>query len=172
MASSTVQTQEDFKSRFNEIVQVSADILLAQTNPEFEPLSRETTPALDSVGVVGFVGPVIRGMFYVGMAGEGIRELRADLYEDWIGELANQLAGRVKNQLSRHGVSYDISPPITVRGERLSVTAAAQVARGYVCSVGECWIWVLLDVLQVVELKPASENEEPVNEGELLIFDT
>ena len=172
MAASNVQPQEDFKSRFNEIVLVSADILLAQTVPEFKPLSRETTPALDSVCVVGFVGPVIRGMFYVGMSGDGIRQLRADLYEDWIGELANQLAGRVKNRLSRHAISYDISPPITVRGERLSVAAAARIARGYVCSVGECWIWVLLDVLKVVEIKPADENEEPVIEGNLLIFDT
>jgi hypothetical protein len=162
-----------FRAHFGALVREAADALLSQTLPAFRPDPAEGISAFDSVGVVGFVGPSVRGTFHVAMWGDGIRAARAELYEDWIGELANQLAGRVKNQLCRQSITYDISPPTTVSGRGLSVAPPfAGTSLRYRCAVGECCVWVVLDVLGSVELRAVAEGEEPVTEGELLIFDS
>jgi len=38
---------------------------------------------------------------------------------DWIGELANQLLGRIKNRLLRYGVDFEMSIPSVVQGRNL-----------------------------------------------------
>ena len=163
--------QQAFRSRFVEIVHAAAEALLSHAGPEFQAQAEPPSSTIDSAAVVGFVGPNIRGMFFVGVDDEKIKALRAELYEDWVGELANQLAGRVKNQLGRLGVSYDVSPPITLRGDWLRVaTVSAQTSLAYSCLGGQCRVLVLLDVLQPTELKEVEANEAPASEGDLVLF--
>lgn len=40
---------------------------------------------------------------------------------DWMGELSNQLLGRIKNSLLRYGVSFDLSTPTIVKGHDVNV---------------------------------------------------
>lgn len=44
---------------------------------------------------------------------------------DWLGELGNQLGGRLKNKMSCFGISPCLSTPTTVRGRFLHVTSIA-----------------------------------------------
>ena len=46
---------------------------------------------------------------------------RSDAMADWASEMANQLLGRIKNLLSRHGTDFSMGIPTLVRGDRLSV---------------------------------------------------
>ncbi len=45
--------------------------------------------------------------------------------QDWMGELANQLAGRLKNKLCAYGLQLNLSTPTTVRGNQLQLTSSA-----------------------------------------------
>lgn len=44
---------------------------------------------------------------------------------DWMGELANQLAGRLKNKLCAYGLQMNLSTPTTIQGNRLQLTSSA-----------------------------------------------
>lgn len=41
--------------------------------------------------------------------------------QDWIGELANQLLGRLKNKLRPHGVLFTVATPLCMTGRDLRV---------------------------------------------------
>lgn len=56
---------------------------------------------------------------------QNLAEDRNLMAADWIGELCNQLAGRLKNKLCCFGVDLSMSTPTTVRGQFLSVTSTA-----------------------------------------------
>jgi CheY-specific phosphatase CheX len=106
----------------------------------FEALEIEVRPAGDTpdgeqvrstyafAGIIGLVGD-LSGTLLLGGDGQLIgrthplRSNRAQLttYEqlDWVGELANQLTGRLKRLLAGHGLSFEFSPPISLTGERL-----------------------------------------------------
>lgn len=162
----------EVEAYFAESVRASADALLATTNPTFRfDAEGSDTVVIDSAGVVGFVGAELRGMFIVGVGGQSLRAMRAELYDDWIGELANQLAGRVKNQLWRFGLTYHFTPPIMLRGDRLAVAAQeAQLCVSYSCASGQCRVWASLEVLRPVALAEPEEAEAGVAEGDLVLF--
>lgn len=90
---------------------------------------------------------------------------------DWIGELGNQLAGRLKNKLTSYGIQPRLSTPTIVRGQQLQVDSAATTTFSF---------WVEADQVKVLsqmtlELEPglnltAIENEEPMIEGEIALF--
>src|SRR5262245_13024564 len=78
---------------------------------------------LPCAGIVGFTGAVLRGTLMVAPAGDAMacfgysapHEVR-----DWVGEMANQLLGRIKNQLLGYGVEIYLTTPLVIRGERLA----------------------------------------------------
>ncbi|MBL8734114.1 MAG: chemotaxis protein CheX [Planctomycetes bacterium] len=73
--------------------------------------------------MVGFGGPTLSGALILTVAADlvsrtcQVSELSP---RDWIGELANQLAGRVKNRLLPYGIVIQVQIPVVVRRERLA----------------------------------------------------
>jgi CheY-specific phosphatase CheX len=74
--------------------------------------------------VIGFSGKHIRGTLVLASTQELLDRaspLRPLVQtRDWIGELANQLLGRAKNQLLRYGVEIYLNLPALLRGEHLA----------------------------------------------------
>jgi len=71
-------------------------------------------------GILGFTGD-LRGAAILAMTNSTVKATSpVEGAPGWIGELVNQLVGRVKNELLRRGVEIVLSTPVTLRGERLA----------------------------------------------------
>jgi hypothetical protein len=74
-----------------------------------------------TAAIIGYSGAALKGTVMLAVSREGLSATRpvGDDDRDWLAELSNQLLGRVKNQLFRHGVQISMSTPLVIRGERL-----------------------------------------------------
>jgi CheY-specific phosphatase CheX len=80
----------------------------------------------DDIGAsIGFTGRMVRGALVLVSTRRLVemalpQEIRAGVTDshvaDWMGELANQLLGRIKNKLVSHGVVLDMSTPTVMFG--------------------------------------------------------
>lgn len=94
---------------------------------------------------------------------------------DWSGELANQLLGRLKNQLLNYQTEITPSLPVVVTGEGMHLPASTRQITRYFSFSSE---WGKMFVRLELELSPALElerqhddsREKGIDEGELLLF--
>lgn len=87
--------------------------------------------AFQWTGIIGFSGDLIRGSFAVtcqsGLLNHthpnismGMPVEEADRV-DWLGEIANQVLGRIKNLTLEYSVNFSLSAPSVVKGQALEV---------------------------------------------------
>ena len=161
---------EEFRELFLQEVHAAADELFSGVKPSFAPRREVDDVEFRSAGMVGFVSSTFQGSIVVAI--KGLESLRTRLYEDWVGELANQLSGRVKNRLLRHRLPpYDVSPQVTIRGRELEPTRRSADETLCYCSsspAGDCCIWVTLVVRDTVPLAPHADP--PETEGSVILF--
>lgn len=122
-------------------------------------------------GVMGFVGDHVRGTCLLA-APQGTVEAAAPKgahARDWVGELANQLVGRLKAKLMARGATIALSTPVVLRGVRLSPLPRTDVAPVVFESVtGRVLVWLEVEIEADFEL--GEERALKANEGELLVF--
>ena len=151
-------------------------------------------PAHDAqiVAFIGFGGARLRGTLTV-MAPQALwlktypiavapgADLGDNDLLDWCGEVANQVLGRIKNQLVRRGVELQVSTPKALHASQLTISRSAQKS---VCilrsSAGEestigVWFDAVVEETGVLftslDEAPSLEGaDEIVNEGDLLLF--
>jgi hypothetical protein len=88
---------------------------------------------------------------------------------DWVGELANQLVGRLKSKLMARGVTIGVSTPVVLSGMRLSPLPRGDLAPTVLeTSSGRVLVWLEVEVDSSFQL--GSERPLPAAEGDLLIF--
>jgi CheY-specific phosphatase CheX len=97
-----------------------------------------------------------------------------DALQDWIGELANQLLGRLKSRLLAHGVAIQLGTPTTVSGLELRVrtgTGERQATPLWLLA-GDDWLVVRLDAIASpdAELSTCPDPSSSATEGEVLLF--
>jgi hypothetical protein len=81
----------------------------------------ETTAAIVGFGDVYFSGSAV--LFGSNMVAERLAESMPSNPSDWLGELSNQLVGRLKNKLTKYGVLPTVGMPVTVQGTNLNLSA-------------------------------------------------
>lgn len=124
-------------------------------------------------GVVGFVGTGIRGScMLVGHdapilascpEGGGCR--------DWIGELTNQLAGRVKAKFLAYGVEVQLSTPVAFSGVALRPLPRSEVGPAcYHAHGGDVIVWVEVDSDPAFALGRPETPAARRAEGEIVLF--
>lgn len=95
---------------------------------------------------------------------------------DWCGEVVNQVLGRIKNQLMRHGVELQVSTPKAMHASHLTISKSAQqsvcmlrsgVGKGAVVGV---WFDAAVDQPGPLFSTPGAAEPEPAGEGDLLLF--
>lgn len=93
---------------------------------------------------------------------------------DWASELANQMAGRLKNHLLRYGVTITISLPVMVMGNNLKWAAYVEgTTRIYTVESQEGPIALRLDAELPNELVLQEEeaaNDDGMDEGDFQMF--
>jgi CheY-specific phosphatase CheX len=124
-------------------------------------------------GVIGFVGTGIRGScMLVGHdapilascpEGGGCR--------DWIGELTNQLAGRVKAKFLAYGVEVQLSTPVGFSGVALRPSPRTEARPTcYHAHGGDVVVWVEVDAEPAFALGRTESPAARRAEGEIVLF--
>lgn len=93
---------------------------------------------------------------------------------DWASELANQMAGRLKNSLLRYGLTITISLPVMVMGEHLKWAAFVEgVTQSYSFDSSQGRMVVRLDAEVQEDLvleEQEAENDDGMDEGDFQMF--
>jgi CheY-specific phosphatase CheX len=145
--------------------------------PDGTPLSR-TLKNTQLLGVIGFSSRDLSGALLMALPRALVeRTLPAPDANpgDWCGELTNQLLGRLKNQLLKYQVAVNLSLPVVVCGEGMSLPASTRkITRycSYACDGLIMCIRIEMELGPSLELvrKVAEPEHEAVDEGELLLF--
>lgn len=98
-----------------------------------------------------------------------------DVLRDVLGEFANMLLGRIKNQLLRRGVSPFLSTPTTVFGVELRLPAPRSgISAWHTFSTPSDAIFVRFDATFEPEfvLEPVEDAAGLLAEGEMVMFET
>jgi len=139
-----------------------------------ELVPSEGWPETDEVmlsGVMGFVGDSVRGTCVLA-APQATVEAAAPTNaaaRDWVGELANQLVGRLKAKLMARGATIALSTPVVLRGVRLSPMPRTDVAPVvFESRTGRVLVWLEVEIENDFQL--GEQRALAANEGELLVF--
>lgn len=174
-----LEENDRISSKISELAAVACSELFRAHGVELERLegadeaaSPSDAPALS--GVIGFVGSRLRGTC---LLVSGVGPVQASCPDggrprDWVGELTNQLVGRLKAKLIARGVEVFVTTPIVMTG-----TSIRPVPRGPLCptkfssSEGFVFVWVEAEAGSDLVLG-ASDFAQPsaTIEGDILIF--
>jgi len=93
---------------------------------------------------------------------------------DWLGEMANQLLGRLKRRCASHGISFAIGVPILFTGERIEMARSLDLSRSmqivFHTPEGALEAWLDFKTSPNVEFLVEPIKNEAPSEGELLLF--
>ena len=147
------------------------------------PLEVGSPPEMEFAAVLGFSSDAIQGA--LGLLAH--RDLVAATYrsatgqegsrrqlDDWLGELANQLLGRIKGTLLRYDVAIQLATPMVLRGVRLEVGGSNEDGVYKVeftcCTGGLCaWIDAQHEGDLVLSLRE-EDGEVSASEGDGMFF--
>ncbi len=182
--------------RINGLLVESATALMEAfgTAVRYDPAGEAKHPPEDGMlAIVGFGGRSMRGNLVVsanralldrsfpapnaGGASAPCRQEAArstEQLQDWLGELANQLLGRLKSRLLAHGIAIQLGTPTTVSGLDLRVRTGLgdrQATPLWLLS-GSDWLVVRLDAIasQAAALRVSADPSNSAAEGDVLLF--
>lgn len=122
-------------------------------------------------GVMGFVGDSIRGSCLLAATVRAIEAAapQGAASRDWVGELANQLVGRLKAKLMQRSATIALSTPVALCGVRVSPLPRTEVEPVVFQSpAGKVLVWLEVEIEEGFQL--GEERRLQANEGELLVF--
>lgn len=123
-------------------------------------------------GVIGFVGPTLRGTCLL-VGNRSPIELSSPQKEhtrDWVGELTNQLVGRLKRKFLGFGLEVALTTPVVLSGLHLRPMPRGKLSpRVFGTESGSIMIWVEVEAEPGFELGPAVSDSTSA-EGDVLMF--
>lgn len=145
--------------------------------------SGEATPdtSFQLVAVIGFTGDQVRGTLGVTVSPEVLTKAFATfgqsdpdqrLLNDFVGEIANQLLGRVKNYWIPSGLDVQITTPIVLRGVSLTICGTEHPTfyeRSWVMEGSLVSVWVDAQPAEGLILQPPTE-QQAIQQGEVVLF--
>lgn len=129
------------------------------------------------IASIGFSSPVLSGSLLMALPNSMVQRTLptpdASL-EDWSGELANQLLGRLKNQLLHYEVVVNLALPVVITGGDFRLPAKTRrLTRhfSFVSDAGRMCIRTEMELSPNAELvRQGGESQASFDEGELLLF--
>lgn len=134
--------------------------------------------------VLGFSGDAVKGAIVIGaeravaakLVPEGFcdGEPTDDIVCDQMGEIANQLLGRLKNRLLAGGVVLSLATPTTAIGRRVRFTLGAEASsRTHVIAWDDGQVFVRFDAVFAPEFELGDLDSAPeaaMTEGDMMLF--
>jgi hypothetical protein len=121
---------------------------------------------------IGFVSPQIRGTCLLACEPSAIERScpEGGRIRDWIGELSNQLIGRLKMKLLGHDIEIGLTTPIVLQGIRIRpLPKAALLPAVFSSEWGTVLVWVEAEVASGFSLPPA-KIPDAGETGDLMFF--
>lgn len=136
------------------------------------------TLAAPLVSIIGFSSTALSGSLILALpraVAERTLPVPGASLADWSCELANQLLGRLKSRLTKHGVIINMGLPVVMSGTDLTLFATArQSTRHYSLSsaLGSVLIRLDLEISETLRIELAAEDGDDTRlaEGDLLFF--
>jgi Chemotaxis phosphatase CheX len=136
-----------------------------------------TLPLVQLISTIGFSSSAISGSLLLAIPNVVIERTLptgdANL-ADWVGELANQLLGRLKNQLLHYEVAINLALPVVVSGDEFSLPAKnRRLTRHYsfVSVWGRMFVRTEMELASSLELvRLTGGTNASIDEGELLFL--
>jgi CheY-specific phosphatase CheX len=126
------------------------------------------------VAVLGFTGAELRGSVMLALSEEALmasRQTKDARAQDWIAELANQLVGRIKNQLLGYGTEIALSTPLVIRGDRISPCMKGdQAPLVWSFEEGVGYAWLDCEVVEGFQLVLSEAAPTVAEEGASFVF--
>lgn len=123
-------------------------------------------------GVIGFFSPDLRGTCLL-VGNRSPLELSSpqkDHTRDWVGELTNQLVGRLKRKFLGYGLEVALTTPVVLSGVHLRPMPRRDlVPRVFGTDSGSIMIWVEVEAEPGFALGPAVSGAIS-EEGDVLMF--
>ena len=134
--------------------------------------------------VIGFTGRDVRGTLVLALTEElsglsnpiagsspGARSDRAT-QRDWVGELSNQLLGRIKIELLRRGVEIYLNLPAVLLGQHLAPLPRAQLKPlKFTLANGAAAVWIELEARPGFTIEAADGDDQGPGAGDALLFE-
>lgn len=136
----------------------------------------ENTGYYDAVAVIGFscesYGGVLGFAAKNSMIESAYGESNSAMSDSWLGELANQLVGRLKNALLAYGTEIQIALPMVLHGLELQVRQGTGQIRQYQygTDAGSACVWVDADWEFSKEVELVEVDQHAKAEGEMTMF--
>jgi hypothetical protein len=140
-----------------------------------EPTPREFEAGTERMlcGVIGFVGSGVRGSCVLAGHDSPIMAScpEGGSIRDWIGELTNQLAGRLKSRFLKHDVEIGLSTPVALSGVSLLPLPRSPLKPSWFSAhEGAVLVWVEVDADAQFGLSKVEASESTHSEGDILLF--
>ena len=123
-------------------------------------------------GVIGFVGTRVRGTCLLASTEALITAAcpRGGRPRDWVGELTNQLMGRLKSKLVARELAVELSTPIVLSGVRIQPLPKATLAPTVLSTDGgSVLVWLEIETTPGFVLG-AERHGLSGTEGDVLLF--
>jgi hypothetical protein len=123
-------------------------------------------------GVIGFVGSRVRGTCLLASTEAPITASSppGGRARDWVGELTNQLMGRMKSKLVARGLSVELTTPIVLSGVRIEPLPKAKLEPIVLSGKeGPVLVWLELETTSGFRLDAEREGLSGT-EGDVLLF--
>lgn len=124
-------------------------------------------------GVIGFVGSRVRGTCLLASTEPPIAAScpPGGRHRDWVGELTNQLMGRLKSKLVARELSVELSTPIVLSGVRIQPLPKAKLEPTVLSgSFGSVLVWLEIETAPDFVLGRERQGLSG-NEGDVLLFE-
>ena len=134
--------------------------------------------------VIGFTGRDVRGTLVLALTEElsGLSnpiaganpDAGADrvTQRDWVGELSNQLLGRIKIELLRCGVEIYLNLPAVLLGQHLAPLPRAQLKPlKFTLANGAAAVWIEVDARPGFKIEAAGAADQGPAAGDALLFE-
>lgn len=122
--------------------------------------------------IMGFVSAEVRGTCLLACEQGAIQSScpKGGRVRDWIGELANQLVGRLKVKLLGHDIEIGLTTPIVLQGIRLQPLPKAAIEPAVFCSAqGTVLVWIEAEIASGFSLPP-ERIPDAGQSGDLMFF--
>ncbi len=164
----------ELAAKVGDLAAQSCEELFAAYGVQLTPGATSGTDSEERLfcGVVGFVGSEVRGTCLLLGNEQPLRDSQPaqGSLQDWVGELANQLVGRLKGKLLTRGLEIALTTPIVISGVRVQPLPKSPLRPTlFAAPGGKIGVWLETEsALAVVldMLKP----EEGAEEGNILLF--
>jgi CheY-specific phosphatase CheX len=125
-------------------------------------------------GILGFTGDRLCGSVVIAATHDVIASsnpIRDGATRGWVAELTNQLVGRFKNSLFRHGVEVAMSIPVVLTATQLMPLPQTQIApTRFAVGPGVVTLWLEIEAEPGLELTEPSADSAIAAEGEAMLF--